>query len=184
MPTSPALATTRTRRAALDTEALADIALALYSARPIWHGVARFDPDVRQPVRLFADDLLEAWVVGWFAGQTLGLHDHGASAGAIIVAEGRLCETALRMGDRGAARLHTRSLERGIVRRLPPETVHAVTNADSRAATSIHVYSPPIARMTHFDPASLQPLETVAVEPEPTRLPSALAQLVRIEQRL
>jgi predicted metal-dependent enzyme (double-stranded beta helix superfamily) len=150
----------------------------------MWHGVTRFDADTRQPVRLFADEMLEAWVVGWFAGQTLGLHDHGASAGAIVVADGRLRETVLTPAEEGGSpRLHTRHLDRGIVRRLPPATVHAVTNVDARAATSIHVYSPPLAHMTHFDPVNLQPVATVAIEPEPTVLPGAVAQLLRIEQR-
>ena len=151
----------------------------------MWRGVARFDPDVRVPVRLFADDVVEAWVVGWFAGQALGLHDHGDSAGAIVVAEGRLREQTLGDGDAfGASGLVTRALERGIVRRLPPHAVHAIANLDARCATSIHVYSPPLARMTHFDADSLQPAQTVAVEPERPVLPSAVAQLMRIDRHV
>jgi predicted metal-dependent enzyme (double-stranded beta helix superfamily) len=177
-------------RSTLDTDAVADIAISLLGVRSMWHGVARFDPEVRRPVRLFADDVVEAWVVGWFAGQALGLHDHGESAGAIVVAEGRLCEQTLGHGDAfdvapfGARGLVNRILERGIVRRLPPHTVHAIANLDARAATSIHVYSPPLARMTHFDADSLQPAQTVAVEPERPVLPSAVAQLMRIDQRV
>jgi predicted metal-dependent enzyme (double-stranded beta helix superfamily) len=164
-------------RAPLGTDTVADIAVALLSARPIWHGVARFDPDIRQPVRLFADDAFEAWVIGWFSGQGLGFHDHGESAGAIVVAEGRLHERTL-----GGQHLETRRLERGIVRSLPPHTVHAVANVDARAATSIHVYSPPLA--SHFDPVSRQPVRTVTVGLEVPVLPSAVAQLLRIDHRV
>jgi predicted metal-dependent enzyme (double-stranded beta helix superfamily) len=177
-------------RSPLDTDAVADIAVNLLAARSMWRGVAHFDPDVRRPVRLFADDVVEAWVVGWFAGQALGLHDHGGSAGAIVVAEGRLFEQtlggecALEVPPFGASGLVTRTLERGIVRRLPPHTVHAIANLDARAATSLHVYSPPLASMTHFDADNLQPAQTLAVEREVPVLPSAVAQLMRIDRRV
>ena len=177
-------------RPPLDSDAVADIAVTLLACPSMWRGVARFDPDVRRPVRLFADEVIEAWVVGWFAGQALGLHDHGGSAGAIVVAEGRLYEQtrgsdgALEVPPFGAGGLLTRTLERGIVRRLPPHTVHAIANLDARAATSLHVYSPPLARMTHFDSDNLQPAQTVAVEPEVPVLPTAVAQLMRIDRRV
>src|SRR4051812_449409 len=115
------------RRSALEIDALADVASALYAAPQIWRGLARFDPVLRQPVRLFADETLEAWVIGWFAGQVLGLHDHGESAGAIVVAQGRLHETTL--GPRGPEH---RWLERGLVRRVPRNVVHSVVNHDTR----------------------------------------------------
>jgi predicted metal-dependent enzyme (double-stranded beta helix superfamily) len=177
-------------RPTLDTDAVADIAVTLLACPSMWRGVARFDPDVRRPVRLFADEVIEAWVVGWFAGQALGLHDHGGSTGAIVVAEGRLCEQTLgcdgapEVPPFGAGGLLTRTLERGIVQRLPPHTVHAIANLDARAATSLHVYSPPLARMTHFDSDDLQAAQTVAVEPEVPVLPSAVAQLMRIDRRV
>jgi predicted metal-dependent enzyme (double-stranded beta helix superfamily) len=167
------------RRNRLGSDALADIAGAVVAARSIWEGVARFDPDVRRPVRLIADTVFEAWVIGWFAGQGLDLHDHGDSAGAIVVAEGRLHETTL-----GANGLEVHALNRGIVRRLPPKTVHSIANVDARAATSIHVYSPPLERMTHFDESDLRPVRTVEVALESPMLPTAVAQLVRIAHRI
>jgi hypothetical protein len=167
------------RRSTLDADAVADLASALLAARQIWHGVARFDPDVRRPVRLIGDDVFEAWVIGWFAGQSLGLHDHGESAGAIVVAEGRLHETTL--GSHGP---ELRALDRGNVRRIAPKAVHGIANLDARAATSLHVYSPPLDRMTHFDATSLQPTRTVGVEPMAPVLPAAVAQLLRIARRV
>jgi predicted metal-dependent enzyme (double-stranded beta helix superfamily) len=167
-------------RSSLDTDALAAIASALLAAPQLWRGAARFDPDVRRPVRLFADETFEAWVIGWFTGQGLGLHDHGESAGAIVVADGRLHEVTL--GPRGPQR---RTLDRGLVRRIPAKTVHSVTNLDARAATSLHVYSPPLERMTHFEGSDRRPTATtVDVAPETAVLPSAVAQLVRLESRI
>jgi Cysteine dioxygenase type I len=176
------LATTtlpRRNRTRLDADALGEIALSLLFARPIWEGVARFDPDVRRPVRLIADDVFEAWVIGWFSGQGLELHDHGESAAAVVVAEGRLHETTL--GDHG---LEVCTLDRGRVRRIPPKTVHGVTNIDARAATSIHVYSPPLDQMTHYDGTGRAPVRTVDVEAERPALPAAVAQLLRLDRRL
>ena len=163
----------------LDPDVLVDIAAGLLATRSLWEGVARFDPDVRKPVRLIADHVFEAWVIGWFSGQGLDLHDHGDSAGAIVVAEGRLHETTL-----GPDGLEVRALNRGVVRRLYPKTVHGVSNIDARAATSIHVYSPPLARVTHFDATDMRPVRTEAVEVEKPMLPTAVAQLVRIAQRV
>ena len=121
-------ARTPTRRpSALDTEALAEIAMTLFAAPKIWRRTARFDPDVRQPVRLVADETFEAWVIGWWSGQGLGLHDHGESAGAIVVAEGRLHETTW-----GPSGLERRTLDRGCVRRIPAKAVHSVANLDPR----------------------------------------------------
>ncbi|MDQ1534041.1 MAG: hypothetical protein QOF28_1802 [Actinomycetota bacterium] len=175
MPTS----TLSRRRTALDADALAEIAGAVLAARSMWEGVAHVDPDGRRPVRLIADDVFEVWVIGWFAGQGLDLHDHGEAAGAIVVADGRLHET--RLGSDG---LEVHTLDRGIVRHLPRKTVHGIANVDARAATSIHVYSPPLARMTHFDATDLRPVKTVDVAVETPMLPTAVAQLVRIARRV
>lgn len=76
------------------------------------------------------------------------------------------------------------ALDRGIVRPLPAKTVHGIANVDTRAATSIHVYSPPLARMTHFDATDLRAVKTVDVAVEAPMLPTAVAQLVRISRRV
>jgi predicted metal-dependent enzyme (double-stranded beta helix superfamily) len=174
------LTTTATRpHSRLEADALADIATALLDARQIWQDAVRFDPQARRPVRLLADDVFEAWVIGWCAGQALGLHDHGDSVGAIVVADGRLHETSV--GPAGT-RLHV--LDRGIVHRIHPQTVHSVSNFESRSATSLHVYSPPLDRMTHFDPTDGRAVETVNVDPETPLLPAAVGQLLRISQHI
>ena len=176
MPTSSLL--TRSR-SSLDTEALAEIAIALLDAPQIWRSALCFDPDVRQAVRLFADESFEAWVIGWLPGQGLGLHDHGESAGAIVVASGRLHETTL--GSRGP---ESRALDRGIVRRIPPKVVHSVENLDAKRAASLHLYSPPLGRMTHFESSALRPIGTVDVVPEAPVLPRAVAELLRLDRRI
>jgi len=180
------IADTHLRTRGLDPNALAALAAGLLGARAIWEGAARFDPVDRWPVRLLADDLFEAWVIGWCPGQSLGLHDHGDSAGAIVVADGRLHETTLVPATTATApaRHETRPLERGAVRRVPRRAVHGVANFEARPATSLHVYSPPLARMTHFDADGVRAAQTVAVEPERPLLPAAVGELLRIARRV
>ena len=171
------------RARGLDGEALAALAGALLGARAVWEGAARFDPEERRPVRLLADEHFEAWVIGWCPGQSLGLHDHGDSAGALVVADGRLHETTLVRAPH-MAHHETRALERGVVRRVPRRAVHGVANFEARPATSLHVYSPPLHRMTHFDSDGLRAVETIGVEPERPLLPAAVGELLRIARRV
>jgi mannose-6-phosphate isomerase-like protein (cupin superfamily) len=144
---------------------LADIARGLAAAVPLWSAVVRHDPDGRLPVRLVATERYEVWVIGWTTGQNVRVHDHGDSAGAFVVAEGELTEV---IPARGGA--IARTLGTGRLRHLPVGTVHDVINRAAAPATSVHVYSPPITRMTYYDPTTLEPGITERVAPEPTVL--------------
>ena len=46
----------------------------------------------RQFARLLATQQYEAWLIAWAPADGLQLHDHGGSAGAIHVAQGRLAQ--------------------------------------------------------------------------------------------
>ena len=156
-------------RPSLDPAALADIAVGLACAEPLWRAVVRHDGGERRPVRLLATDAYEVWVIGWTPGQGLELHDHGVSAGVVTVVEGELLERTALDG-----RLVDDRLATGRVRWLPPGTVHAVAGSEAGPATSIHVYSPPLVRMTRFGD-DLAPLGVDVVVPETAVLPAAAA---------
>lgn len=113
-----------------------DIASGIAAATPLWRAHVRHDPSCRRPVRLLATPVYEVWVIGWTAGQGVGWHDHGESAGAVVVVEGELTEHA---GDRSTA------LGPGALLRVPVGHVHDVVNDGAGPATSIHVYSPPLS---------------------------------------
>jgi predicted metal-dependent enzyme (double-stranded beta helix superfamily) len=49
---------------------------------------------------------------------------------------------------------------------LPAGVIHEVANVGRAPATSIHVYSPPLTAMTHYD-ATLRPTVTEMVPHEP-----------------
>jgi len=156
----------------LPAAVLADIAAGLAAAPPLWRSVVRHDPDGRRPARLLATDRYEVWVIGWTTGQHVRLHDHGTSAGAVVVAEGELVEVVPRVG--GPPVEHVLGGVRP--RHLAVGTVHDVVNRAAAPATSIHVYSPPLTSMTYYDD-DLTPVATDPVAPErPVLAPRAAAR--------
>jgi predicted metal-dependent enzyme (double-stranded beta helix superfamily) len=120
----------------LPARILADIASGI-AAAPLWRTVVRHDPSHRQAVRLLATERYKVWVIGWTTGQNVRPHDHGSSAGALVVVEGELTEVIpLRNGA---------AVERTLVvtqlRHLAPGMIHDVVNRSDRPASSVHVYS-------------------------------------------
>jgi predicted metal-dependent enzyme (double-stranded beta helix superfamily) len=132
----------------LDLGQLAAIATRFASERTVWRARVRHDPLRRWYVRLAWEADHEVWLLGWTPGQTVGLHDHGGSAGAFVVTEGELLEEHLESGE-GIDLRRTRC-RRGAVRRFPPRHVHDLWNPGPGVATSIHVYSPPLGSMTFY----------------------------------
>jgi quercetin dioxygenase-like cupin family protein len=124
----------------------------------VWRELLRHDPVERQFVRLIGEEHYEVWVIGWTRDQRVGLHDHGGSTGAFLVVEGQLTEINL------AGR--TRRLKPGAVVQMDRHVVHDVVNLHDPPAASIHVYSPPLTSMTHYDAVTGQPIGTVSVELE------------------
>jgi len=118
-------------------------------ARPLlWRHLVRFDEGERHYVRLGAGPGYEAWLLTWLPGQSTGLHDHGGSAGAFVVAGGTLRETVPAVRD-GATTLRVQTLTTGRVRAFGSRHVHDV-EAASAAAVSLHVYAPALATMTRY----------------------------------
>lgn len=165
----------------LPAPVLADIVGGLAAAWDLWRGLVRHDPDGRRPVRLLATEAYEVWVIGWTRGQGVRVHDHGPSAGAFVVTEGELTEV---LPCRGGGDAVERALGPGRVRDLTVGTVHDVVNRSDTPATSLHVYSPALTTMTYYDPTTLLPVETAAIEPEPPALgPSAGAYALHPARR-
>jgi len=88
----------------------------------------------------------EVWVIHWPTDGVLQLHDHGGSNGALWVVSGVLEEGSISTG-------HTyerRRIEAGHGTSFGPGHLHDVVNAGTETATSVHVYSPPMEKMTFF----------------------------------
>jgi predicted metal-dependent enzyme (double-stranded beta helix superfamily) len=105
------------------------------------------------------------------------LHDHGPSVGVVAVTDGNLTELHLEART-GRPRLASRQLEAGSVHVVPVGSVHDIVNRATGPATSVHVYSPPLSSMTHYDEATLRPSRTVAVSAEAPALPGAAASVL------
>ena len=158
---------------------LCDIAEGIAASTALWQAVACHDETERRPVRLLATDDYEVWVIGWTSGQGVDFHDHGDAAGALVVTEGELVELRpSRDPGRVGEALERRVLTAGTTLPLPVGLVHDVVNVGGGPATSIHVYSPPLTRMTRYDAATLEPRSTDLVVPEAPALAAADAALL------
>jgi predicted metal-dependent enzyme (double-stranded beta helix superfamily) len=99
---------------------------------------------------LAVSDTFEAWVIGWPPGGTLALHDHGHSAGAVVVAGGELVETMVLENDDGSLGTTTRRMAAGTSWTIARGHVHDIVNHASVPAVSVHVYAPRLTSMTHY----------------------------------
>lgn len=147
----------------LPHEVLTDIAHGIARAQGWWRQHAHHDTSGRKPTRLVATDAYEVWVIGWTAGQGVELHDHGDSAGALVVVEGELAELAL---DTTSGEIRRTALRPGSVHELPVGLVHDIVATTAANTTSIHVYSPPLTTMRRWDPVALEPVHVDVISSE------------------
>jgi predicted metal-dependent enzyme (double-stranded beta helix superfamily) len=95
-------------------------------------------------------DSLEIMVARWSPGAACAPHDHGGSAGFVVVLSGSLTETdyTWRGGDLVAADSVVRLP--GSARGFGPDVIHAM-RAEAGGAVTLHVYSPQPERMFVYD---------------------------------
>jgi Cysteine dioxygenase type I len=143
-----------------------------YAARPDeWPVEPRFDPRRRWYHRIAEEADAEIWLLSWLPGQQTELHDHAGSAGALVVASGRLTEdqvveqpALVRTNDVRAAagrgpdvaphpefRLASRTHRSGHGRSFGSYHIHQITNTGTQPAVSVHVYRPALQEMTRYE---------------------------------
>jgi predicted metal-dependent enzyme (double-stranded beta helix superfamily) len=142
---------------------LEEIARAIAARLGGWRELARHDPDRRWFVQLYRTTDIEAWLLTWPATRGIELHDHGGSRAVVHVLDGHLDEHFTDLATR--APLRRRRWHAGDQLALPASHVHDVHNRGGRPATSIHVYSPPLATMTFYEHATARFLEPLRSEP-------------------
>lgn len=154
--------TFRREAAAPTTRVLLARAAHAIAARPgIWQPLIRFDADERYyariPQRLAIPGGFEAWLLTWLPGQGTGWHDHGGSAGAVVVVRGSLTESLVAGSTESP--VEERELARGQIRPFGAHHRHHMGNRTSEPAVSIHVYAPELTTMTRYrlDGAELVP---------------------------
>jgi predicted metal-dependent enzyme (double-stranded beta helix superfamily) len=133
---------------ALSFEALRVIAAGFAKAHP---PVARDenDPSAPRSLRLLATAHYDVWVVTWPDGSGLAAHDHGGARSVLHVIEGELVEIVADHVDERPAR--ARILREGEMAWAKPSLVHDVANTSGADATTLHVYSPPLAEISFFN---------------------------------
>ena len=124
---------------------VATIAAGLAAVSGPWDLGVAAPPASRRYAQVLATDAYDAWLIYWPAGTSTGVHDHGFSVGALAVVAGALEEDAVFDGH-----TQTTHVSAGEVLPLPAHRVHAVFNRGRIAATSVHVYSPPLRSMGFY----------------------------------
>jgi predicted metal-dependent enzyme (double-stranded beta helix superfamily) len=109
----------------------------------LWIDLVKHDSDQRVYEELLSDDHLTAWLICWMDDQDTGFHDHDVSAGAVAVVGGHVYEQRLRV----AGPPLERTFAVGETFHFSSADIHRVRHGGSDPAVTLHVYSPPLARM-------------------------------------
>lgn len=135
-----------------------DIAAGLAGSPDLWRPHARPGAG-RRVTRLLATTSYEAWVVHGAVDGPAAIHDHGDSAGVVVVVEGRVDL----LDGRGR---RARTLAVGDVAHVPAGAAHDVVPAVADT-TSIQVFSPPLATVGVYDERSGDLMAVGAVDGAP-----------------
>jgi predicted metal-dependent enzyme (double-stranded beta helix superfamily) len=113
----------------------------------LWIERVRHDATQRVYEELLADEHLTAWLICWMDDHDTGFHDHDISSGAVAVVGGRVREERLTIGGEP----HSRTFSAGDAFHFSPSDIHSVRHGGNDPAVTLHVYSPPLARMGAYE---------------------------------
>jgi hypothetical protein len=116
-----------------------------------------------EAILLWRDDHSEAWLNLWWQPRDTGYHDHTGSCVGVYVLAGRAWHEPLTLGTLSAAREYGP----GDTFWLPGDGVHRMDH--EAGAVTIHVYSPPIRAIGHYDlqDGQLRRTELLPDQPSP-----------------
>jgi len=117
----------------------------------LWRSHVRHDPHERYTKLLHRRERVDVWLLCWLEVQETGLHDHDLSAGALHVCEGTLVEDVLRFNSSSSLGTARRRMGAGTSRGFDIGHIHGVRHLGPEPATSIHVYSPALRGMGHYE---------------------------------
>ena len=109
----------------------------------LWIELVKHDSSQRLYEELLSDEHVTAWLICWMDDQDTGFHDHDVSAGAVAVVSGAVREERLTID--GPPR--DRAFAAGETFHFSPADIHRVRHTGADPAVTLHVYSPPLARM-------------------------------------
>jgi hypothetical protein len=114
---------------------------------------------------LWRDEHSEAWLNQWWGHRDTGFHDHGGSCVGVHVLAGRVRSEALVVGGPRQVREFTA----GESFSAPATGIHRMDH--ERGAVTIHVYSPPLREIGHYEVVSAE-LHRRAGRPDEASPPS------------
>lgn len=140
---------------ARSTVDLGTIASTIAADTSRWLPLVRFDESERWYARFASTDDYEVWLLSWLPGQRTGIHDHGGSAGAFVVAQGTLREDTVDQPwsdelDGSRVTVSRASFDTGQVRNFDSHHVHEIVNNGLTPAVSVHVYAPALDAMSRY----------------------------------
>ena len=148
----------------LDRPQLARLSVEIGTTEELWRHFARHDHETRFYQQLYRDPNLDVWLLCWVGGQNTGYHDHDRSSGAVYVCEGQLCEDYFQRADDGWIRERTNMYLAGGHFHFDAADIHGVRHPGGQdISTSIHVYSPALWRMGHYEPDERGMLRRVSI---------------------
>ena len=147
----------------LDRTELRALAIEPGSQERFWLPFARHDPNERVYHQLYRDPSVDVWLICWMHRQDTGYHDHDRSSGAVYVCAGTLWEDFFQRQQDGWIREQTRKHEAGSSFDFNATYIHGVRNEGTDPATSIHVYSPALWRMGHYEPDANGVMQRIAM---------------------
>ena len=137
----------------LDRPTMSNLAAELVTADHLWGSYIRHDDASRFYQQLYRDPNVDVWLICWVDGQNTGYHDHDRSSGAVYVADGQLCEDYFQRAEDGWIREQTNIHTTGGHFHFDAADIHGVRHPGGQEkSTSIHVYSPALWRMGHYQP--------------------------------
>ena len=132
----------------LEPAELSALAADLGDRDDLWSPLEEHTPLKRHYVRLRRDHHIEVWLICWMPSHDTGLHDHDLSCGAVRVVRGSIAEERLVMGR---PELDVDTYQTGQSFTFDASRIHNVRHAGEQAATSLHLYSPPLWRMGYYE---------------------------------
>jgi DMSO/TMAO reductase YedYZ molybdopterin-dependent catalytic subunit len=100
-----------------------------------------------------AGEWYNVWVMCWKNGQRSPVHDHAASGCTVRVLRGTLTETRYTFAPNGAVKATgSRELAEGAICAAQDAEMHQIANLQAGNAdlVTLHIYSPPLARMSTY----------------------------------
>lgn len=142
---------------------LAALVAAIAEEESLWRPHVRHDPNERFFHQLYRDPNIDVWLICWMCRQDTGYHDHDRSSGAVYVCDGALHEDYFARNAEGWIAEQTNVHRAGGSFDFDASYIHGVRNPDVEPATSIHVYSPALWRMGHYEPDERGVMRRIAV---------------------